>query len=146
MSKIPTTQEDFTKAIEEIKAAAVKFATGNYTTFKAFWSHAEDVTIFGGWGAWERGWEQVGPRIDWAAARYRGGHTEIEVISLGTSGSLGYTIWIEKGDALMEGFDEFRPIYLRVTQLYRQEEGGWKVIHRHADPIKLKTAPGAILQ
>jgi len=40
---------------------------------KALWSHAADVTIFGGWGAYEQGWEQVGPRLDWAAARFRGG-------------------------------------------------------------------------
>ncbi|HEX2909187.1 MAG TPA: hypothetical protein VH186_00160 [Chloroflexia bacterium] len=68
----------------------------------------------------------MSPRLDWATARFRGGHTEIEVISLGVIGNLGYTIWIEKGDALLEGFDDLKLTYLRDTHLYRQEDGSGK--------------------
>jgi hypothetical protein len=31
---------------------------------------------------------------------------------------------------------QLRPLTLRVTQLYRCEDGAWKIIHRHADPIE----------
>jgi hypothetical protein len=29
---------------------------------------------------------------------------------------------------------------------YRYEEDGWKVLHRHADPLLTITAPTAVLQ
>jgi ketosteroid isomerase-like protein len=41
----------------------------------------------------------------------------------------------------MGGADEMRPSSLRVTTIFRREDGDWKIIHRHADPI---TAPRTI--
>jgi ketosteroid isomerase-like protein len=35
---------------------------------------------------------------------------------------------------------------LRVTHLFRKENGEWKLLHRHADPLIGKTASGAVLQ
>jgi hypothetical protein len=40
---------------------------GRPEPFKALWSHADDVVIMGAFGGYERGWEQVGIRLDWAA-------------------------------------------------------------------------------
>ena len=129
-----------------MRAAVRLFATGDAEPYKACWSQADDVTICGGWGAYERGWEQVGPRMDWAAARWHGGHTDFVPLTMGASGELAYSVWIEQGDALMEGMDEFRPIALRVTHIYRYEDNSWKIIHRHADALISKTAPDAVLQ
>jgi hypothetical protein len=137
---------NFQPTIELVQAAIRQFATGDAHAYKAAWSQADDVTICGGWGAYERGWQQVGPRLDWAAARWRGGHTDFLPLALGTSGDLVYSIWIEQGDALMEGMDDFRPIALRVTHLFRREDNTWKIIHRHADALINKTAPDAVLQ
>ena len=104
------------------------------------------MTICGGWGAYELGWEQVGPRLDWAAARWRGGHTEFVPLANGASGDLAYTVWIEQGDARLEGLDEFRPIALRVTHIYRHEGHAWKIIHRHADALIDKIVTTAVLR
>jgi ketosteroid isomerase-like protein len=132
--------------LDQVKAAVRQFATGDPSAYKACWSQADDVTICGGWGAYERGWEQVGPRIDWAAARWRGGHTDFVPLALAASGDLAYTVWIEQGDARLEGLDEFRPIALRVTNIYRREGNTWKIIHRHADALMDKIAATAVLQ
>jgi hypothetical protein len=37
--------------------------------FKALWSHSGDVVIMGGSGGYDRGWEQVSARLDWASKR-----------------------------------------------------------------------------
>jgi hypothetical protein len=140
------TQIYFQTTLDRVQAAVRLFATGDSRPYKDCWSQAGDVTICGGWGAYECGWEQVGPRMDWAAARWHGGHTDFVPLAAGTSGELGYRVWIEQGDALMEGMDEFRPIALRVTHIYRYEDSLWKIIHRHADALINKTAPDAVLQ
>jgi hypothetical protein len=140
------TQTHFQTAFDRVHAAVQLFATGDARPYKACWSQSGDVTICGGWGAYERGWEQVGPRMDWAAARWHGGHTNFVPLAAGASGELAYSVWIEQGDALMEGMDEFRPIALRVTHIYRYEDYSWKIIHRHADALINKTAPDAVLQ
>ena len=119
---------------------------GDATPTKALWSHADDVTIMGGLGAYEKGWEQVGPRLDWAAAHFQGANLTIEPLAMGMSGDLAYTIDIERSQVRVAGRDEFSPMALRVTYLFRREEGSWKIIHRHADAIIEKIEVTALLQ
>ena len=35
---------------------------------------------------------------------------------------------------------------LRVTHVFRKEDGAWKLVHRQADPLIDKTAPATVLQ
>lgn len=138
--------DHFQSTLDQVQAAIRQFATGDAGPYKACWSQADDIMIMGGWGAYERGWAEVGPRMDWAAARWNGGHTDFDLLAAGTSGELAYTVWIEHGDALLAGLDMFRPIALRVTHLYRCEGSTWKIIHRHADHVINKIATAAVLQ
>ena len=48
---------------------------------------------------------------------------------------LAYILEIERFEAKVGGSDEVTPIALRVTSIFRQEDGSWKLVHRHADPI-----------
>jgi ketosteroid isomerase-like protein len=130
--------DDFQQTLQQVSTANQHFLAGDPAPYKACWSHADDVTIFGGWGAHEKGWEQVGPRLDWAAARFLEGQRSIELLSMGMSGDLAYTVWIERGETRVVGSDELRPSGLRVTHIFRREEGAWKIIHRHADAIMEK--------
>ncbi len=138
--------DDFQQLLQQERMANEHFLAGDAGPVKMQWSHADDVTICGGLGAYEKGWEQVGPRLDWAAAPFREGHSTIEMLAIGTSGDLAYAVWIDRGQVRVAGRDEFSPMVLRITQIYRREEGMWKVIHRHGDPITDKTEVSAILQ
>ncbi len=62
------------------------------------------------------------------------------------SGDLAYTVWIERGEVRVTEREELSPMVLRVTHLYRREDGNWKIIHRHADPVIEKTEATAILR
>ena len=139
-------EEELRQTVAHIQVVSQHYLNGEAAPFLACWSHADDVTIFGAWGAYERGWAQVGPRLEWGAKRYRGGHSDFELLALSVSGDLGYTTWIERGEARVERVDAARPMGLRVTQLYRREADGWKIIHRHGDAITDKIAAAAVLQ
>lgn len=139
-------QDELLQTIERVREVSQHYLNGDPAPFQACWSHAEDVTIFGAWGAYERGWEQVGPRLEWGAQRYRAGKTEFELLAHSESGDLAYTVWIERGEARVSGLEEPRPMALRVTQIYCRAADGWRIIHRHADAIVEKIAPAAVLQ
>jgi hypothetical protein len=51
------------------------------------------------------------------------------------SGSLGYTVEIERFETKVAGSDELTPVSLRVTSIFRLEGDTWWLLHRHADPI-----------
>ena len=51
----------------------------------------------------------------------------------GADGDFGF--WrFQDSEGKLEGKDKLVPMRLRVTELYSRRNGGWKLIHRHADP------------
>jgi ketosteroid isomerase-like protein len=137
--------KDFQRAVEKVGRALDDFVGGDATAYKECWLQQAHVSIFGGRGAYEQGWDQVGPRLDWAASGFASGHTEQEVLSTGCSGDVGYTVCLERGDVTVAGQSAAAPMVLRVTHLYEHYNGVWGIVHRHADPVTEKTAATAIL-
>jgi ketosteroid isomerase-like protein len=99
----------------------------------AMWSHNEPITVFGALLT-KIGWSEVGPAFEWLASRFSNGTYEYEIIAAGASGDLGYVVGIEHSSASVGGAPP-EPYGLRVTQVLRREDGEWKVVHRHADPV-----------
>jgi ketosteroid isomerase-like protein len=135
----------FLRAFEE---GINRFINGDPAAWKANASHCDDCTIMGAWGAYEKGWSEASPRYDWAAMRFEGSGAKarIEYLASGVSGDLAYTVAIERSEARLVGQEKSAPMPLRVTHLFRKEDGVWKLLHRHADPIIAKTAPATVLQ
>ena len=48
-------------------------------------------------------------------------------------GELAYTAGLEHSSVSVDG--EPRSYVLRATQVYRREDGEWKVVHRHGDTV-----------
>jgi ketosteroid isomerase-like protein len=140
-----TESEAFATVVAEVGRAAGAFVGGDPQPYRSRWAHGPDVTIFGGWGDHEHGWDQVGPRLDWAAQLFVAGRTEQHVLEMACSGDLGYTVSLERGHAHLVGEDTAAPMVLRVTHVYRRIDGMWRVAHRHADPLTAKTAVDAVL-
>jgi ketosteroid isomerase-like protein len=134
--------------LPQFEAGINGFINGDPALWKQNASRRDDVTIMGAWGAYEKGWNEAGPRYDWAAARFKesGARVKIEYISSGVSGDLAYTVAIERSEAQVVGQDKPASMVLRVTHIFRKEDGAWKLVHRHADPLFDKTAPAAVLQ
>jgi ketosteroid isomerase-like protein len=54
-----------------------------------------------------------------------------EIVAADVVGDIAFTVGYERTQASING--EPRRYVLRVTQVYRREDGEWKVAHRHAD-------------
>jgi ketosteroid isomerase-like protein len=58
-----------------------------------------------------------------------------ERISEYSSGDLAYILETERFRMKAGSAREPTPSALRVTTIFRREEGSWNILHRHADPI-----------
>jgi ketosteroid isomerase-like protein len=104
------------------------------------WSHEDPVTVLGAFGVAASGWEEVSETFRWVASQFSKGESfRLEVIAAGVSGDLAYTVGYEHSMVSRDG--PARPNRLRVTHVYRRENGEWKIVHRHGDGLEAEHAP-----
>ena len=122
--------------IEQIHAALGEFVKGNPEPAKLVWSsHRDDVTLGNPFGPFAHGWTQVVAAMERAAANYKDGQVlGFETVSRYETPDLAYTVEVERYRARIAG-KEPADVALRCTSIFRREDGGWKLVHRHADPI-----------
>jgi ketosteroid isomerase-like protein len=130
-----TEEQEFAAFLRARATATAAFFNGDPEPWKAMASHSPDITMFGGFGGYERGWEAVSDRYTWAAAANAEGAVEAELIACHVAGEMAYTVAIERGAVRATGTTDFAPKALRVTEIFRKEDGAWRLVHRHADPL-----------
>ena len=59
------------------------------------------------------------------------------------NGDFAYTVGYERSSVSVQG-GPARAVFLRATQIYRRENGDWKLVHRHADPITTANPAGVL--
>src|SRR3712207_8818184 len=83
-----------------------------------------------------RGWEQVAEVMEHAASLLRDGEfVGSESVSKYVTPELAYVVQLVREKAKVGGSEDISPITLRVTMIFRPEDGAWKVVHLQADPI-----------
>ena len=129
--------DDVDHLIEQYQLALGDFLKGNPEPVKKLFSHREDVTLANPLFPVGHGWDQVDERLERAASNFRDGEfLRAEIIEKNVTPELAYAVWLERAKAKVGGEEDiFAPIALRVTMVFRPEEGTWKVVHRQADPI-----------
>jgi ketosteroid isomerase-like protein len=55
-------------------------------------------------------------------------------------------VQLEHLEAKVGGREEITPYSLRSTMIFRPEDGEWKVVHRHADPITTAQPAESVIQ
>lgn len=125
--------------VEQYHLALGEITNGNPELYKKLFSRRDDVTLanpFAPFGPVSRGWTQVAQTLELAASNYTAGEvTGFESIAKYMTDDLAYLVEIERYKAKVGGEHELASIALRVTSVLRREDGVWRVVHRHADPI-----------
>jgi ketosteroid isomerase-like protein len=124
------------EVMEQYHRAADVFSRGEPDAVKALYSHRDDVTLANPFGPAVRGWEQVAARLDYSASRFSGGEvTRFERVAAYITADLACIVESEAWRARVGDQGDVAPFDLRVTSTFRREDGAWKLVHRHADPI-----------
>lgn len=100
----------------------------------AMWSPNDPVTLFGAAQS-ATGWDEIKRVFERLASRFsRCESWENDVIAADISGDLAYIVGTEHIAGSIADAPPV-PFSLRVTTILRREDGEWKVVHRHGDPL-----------
>ena len=121
---------------ERYRRSLEAFIKGDAEPQKSLWSRSEDVTLANPLGPPVKGLEQVIQAMESAVATVREGEgLTYDVISSYETSDLAYDVALQGGRMKLGNSPEMVSATLRVTSIFRREEEGWKLVHRHADPI-----------
>lgn len=139
--------ESFTDAVSASHSATDRIMRGDAGGFKDLYSRSGDITLGNPFGGFGQGSEGVFEQLDRAASYFSDGRAiEFEQIAQAAAAELAYTVEIERVEVKVAGRTEVSKFAARVTSVYRREEDGWKLIHRHADPRVSRQTADSVLQ
>jgi ketosteroid isomerase-like protein len=135
MQRESITDEDIADLVQRVAEANTALLQGDIDGYLALIEHGEDYTLMAPFGgAPTRGFDQS-PEYRAALARFfKSGTAELEVVATYASGEMVVLAVIERQRAEVGGLPE-QDWSLRVTLVFRREGSGWRLVHRHADPL-----------
>jgi len=123
---------------DEVRAASAQFyaalnsmMAGDAAPLAEVWSHGANVSTMHPIGGRQAGWDEVRGSFEQVAQLASGGRAELRDQSIQVAGDMAYEVGVEQGQATLAG--EQIAIEHRVTNVYRREAGGWKIVHHHTD-------------
>jgi ketosteroid isomerase-like protein len=141
------TVDDVDELIEQFHLAQGEVAKGNPEPVKKLLSHREEVTLANPLAPPAHGWDEVAGATERAASQFRDGElVSVEIIEKYVTAELAYVVQVERLRAKVGGSEDSSPIALQATMIFRPEEGAWKIVHRHADPITTPQPAESVIQ
>jgi ketosteroid isomerase-like protein len=126
-----STEDEVRKASTQFYAALNRMCNGDAAPMTDIWSHSSDATTMHPIGGREVGWERVKGPWEQIAKMSTGGEVILNDQLIRVSGDMAYEVGVERGHLTLGGtkvaFEH------RVTNVYRKEAGGWRIVHHHTD-------------
>jgi ketosteroid isomerase-like protein len=133
--------------VEQYHRALDEAVKGDSAPMKKLFSRRDDVSLANPLGPPVRGWNEVEKTMERGISQLGEGEAvRFERISGHEGTELAYIVEIERTRAKVGGSDEPSPLSIRVTTIFGLEDGSWKVLHRHADPITSPRPIESIIQ
>lgn len=130
-------RESFSDFLKRRTEASEEFINGSAETMLAMSAQQDPATFFPRIGAVVSGAERVNDFHRQTARQFSpGGKARIEVLHSGCDVEMGFWAGIVHADVVPRGQSERSQITLRITEVFRRNEAGWKLVHRHADELK----------
>ena len=129
--------DEFEQFLRQRHAAGGEYVSGNPEPLGrvvaqhlpgTFFSPSGDVTV---------GTHEVWARYERDASRFAiGSENTFQALDSAAGDDIAYWVGFQRSQANVRGEELPVPFNLRVTEIYRRENGKWKLVHRHADPLK----------
>jgi ketosteroid isomerase-like protein len=129
-------------AVEQFYAALNAMFAGDAGPMEAVWSHADDVTYMGPVGGLQKGWPEVLAVWQEQAAMKLGGKVTPDRMQVTEGQDMAVTSNYETG----ENYDKdgnLQTVSIRATNVFRKENGQWKMIGHHTDLLPYLEKEGA---
>ena len=138
---------DLEEVIERCHRELVSLLNGDASPWREVFSQRDDVTLGNPFGPFVRGLDDVMAAASAAADRYRDGEiVAFEHVATYVGGDLACIAEVERFTARVGGSDSIADVALRVTSTFRREDGVWRLVHRHADPITTPQTAESVIQ
>ena len=125
----------FAEFMSRREAAAEAYSRGRSDQVEQLTSESEPSTFFGPDGRVVTGRASIIASYRAGASRFGpDGESRLEIHRSSESGDIAYWCGIQRAIVEMEG--KAVAMNLRVTELFRREDGEWKLVHRHADFLR----------
>lgn len=131
--------EEFNKFVDQCRSALSQQVAGHTEPFQALWSRADDVVLMGALGSHSVGWDDVSTALSFASSQLDFGNWSAENLLTGVADDLAFTVDLEHMNRSVNGEKQART--LRASQGYRLEDGEWRIIFRHGDPMAERVTP-----
>lgn len=122
--------EEFLTWVQSVLVdAEISVHNGDAGPRRAIWSPNDPVTVLGAWQN-AHGQEELNALFTHLSESFSDCTSyEFELLEAEVRGDIAYTVGLEHTSASVDGVP--RTYTLRATQIYRREDGAWKVVHRH---------------
>jgi ketosteroid isomerase-like protein len=138
---------DFDQVVEQNHAAVDEFVRGNSKPLEQLCSRRDDVTLGNPFGPFVRGLAEVAETMERAAMNYRDGRAiGFDLVAKEVTPDLAFVVEVERVSAKIGGSEDETSVSLRCTSIFRNEDGEWKLLHRHADPITSPRPAQSVVQ
>lgn len=133
-------RDDFLNWVETVLYnAEVALHNGDAKPRRAIWSRNEPVSILGAWRN-AYGQQELEEAFGFLEKSFSDCTSYVfDLQACDVVGNAAYTVGLEHTSASVDGSP--RTYTLRATQVYRREDGEWKVAHRHADTVTEQGTP-----
>jgi len=129
--------DDFDQFLEQRQAAGGEYVNGNPEPLGRVVAQQFPATFFSPRGDVTTGTHEVWSRYEQDASVFADGSTNtFEALDSAAGSDIAYWVGFQRSKARLRGKDQPVPFDLRVTEIYRRENDQWKLVHRHADPLK----------
>jgi ketosteroid isomerase-like protein len=124
-------EDDVRAASDQFYSALDAMANGDASSMADIWSHEDDVTTMHPIGGREEGWDAVWGSWEGVASASSDGTITRSNQDIRVIGNGAYELCTESASWTFAG----EPLSLegRATNVYRKENGEWKIVHHHAD-------------
>ena len=141
------TAPDLESFVKQYNEAINQFFHGDPEPAKKLYSRRENASLANPFGPVAIGWENIEPTMERAAAHYHDGRaTGFETLTSYATPELAHIVGIESFEAKIGSREDAISGSLRVTSVLCVEDGAWKILHRHADPITAPRSPESVFQ